>query len=378
MKHHNVFISYRRLDGGKLAKWIYDNLNGLAVGRNDNKYCELEITDCKLDLIFPGGRNWKKHIQETLKQTNSLIIVCSPACQYENPYLDWMYFEMKWWLANVDYPPILIAKSSHGKKYIPDIIKSQYEAPQVIEILDEIIDGDKININLQGEIKVFLDAIRASINQNSPKTDSKQSPSCSGIFSWEKDRQLNYTKVSEAYAQAAGYDSPTSMIGKNDFQMPWKALANLFQEGDRQLLRGKVSEREVVLEKEIMVDRVADILVYETTLFDTKGRIIGVQGYFMDVTDKFEINSNVKYNEYGEYVIIRTGSNEFVLDIKQINVFRLMVRGFEPRFISEKLGLQLSQVKGIQKSIAKQLQCKVEDIVVTAVRTGLPIRLFGI
>lgn len=43
---------------------------------------------------------------------------------------------------------------------------------------------------------------------------------------FEKNRHLKYEKVSEAFAEAAGEDSPTAIIGKTDEDLFWRGSGN--------------------------------------------------------------------------------------------------------------------------------------------------------
>src|SRR5512134_291113 len=48
-----------------------------------------------------------------------------------------------------------------------------------------------------------------------------------------KDQNLAYLGCNQAFADDAGFSSPEDMIGKTDFDMPWKDQAELYRADDR-------------------------------------------------------------------------------------------------------------------------------------------------
>src|SRR5512137_1439390 len=47
-----------------------------------------------------------------------------------------------------------------------------------------------------------------------------------------KDRNLVYLGCNKAFADDAGFSSPEDVVGKTDFDMPWKAQAVLYRADD--------------------------------------------------------------------------------------------------------------------------------------------------
>ena len=48
-----------------------------------------------------------------------------------------------------------------------------------------------------------------------------------------KDRNLVYLGCNRAFAEDTGFSSPEEVIGKTDFDMPWKEQAELYRADDR-------------------------------------------------------------------------------------------------------------------------------------------------
>jgi DNA-binding CsgD family transcriptional regulator len=114
---------------------------------------------------------------------------------------------------------------------------------------------------------------------------SKKSLTVGRNASWKKDKRGVYIEANETYAEIAGLDSPYSIIGKTDFDMPWRKLADEFRAGDQLVMDGMGTERLFAVEQEISADGILDILVREEQLRSrATGEIIGVVGSFKDIT----------------------------------------------------------------------------------------------
>lgn len=94
-----------------------------------------------------------------------------------------------------------------------------------------------------------------------------------------KDRQFRYVGCNAAFAADAGV-RPVDIIGKNDFELPWAAQADLYRADDLVVL-----EEGIALEGYTEPVQIADesIVMVRTTKFpllDRKGDIAGVVGFF--------------------------------------------------------------------------------------------------
>ena len=384
MKEYSVFISYRKIDGQNLASWIFEKIQGKSHVID----ASMVVSTSQMDLAIPGGSDWKTYIESELKNANSLIIVCSPATMYEERDKDdWFYHEIKWWVKyKKNNPPILVATNRHGIRYIPYLIKDCWPNLQVTEICEQYIQ-DEHNGEAKRLTSIFMQSIYRGImkpssnlilkSENSPQ--SNLVTNIPGVFTWAKDRYHRYLEVNENYARAAGYDSPKAMLGKTDFKMPWRSLALMFQKGDFEVMEGNELSRIGIYEKEIMVDRVADILVHECAIKDHSGRIIGVQGCFFDISGNLpthKMDIDYKFDENG--LCLGKEFENLYLDAAEILVFQLLVRNTPRGKIALQINRSVSYVSSIIALLKKKFQClREEDIVATAVKAGLPLKLFS-
>ena len=199
-----------------------------------------------------------------------------------------------------------------------------------------------------------------------------------GLFTWEKDRNFRYIRCNDNYAAAAGFESAKAILGKSDDDMPWRSRADFFRSGDQQVISGAGPHRINIEEKEIMVDRVADILVTEKQLLDHRGECVGLTGYFLDITGHRLVPRDGGYckDERGFYL-----GNEFggeFLSAIEAEVFKGMMKVQSAEKIGIDLNLSRSTVESHIQSIKQKLQCITDgDVIATAIRSGLPLTLFG-
>jgi len=104
-----------------------------------------------------------------------------------------------------------------------------------------------------------------------------------GIF-W-KDRHLNYLGCNERFARDAGLDAPAKIIGRSDYDMPWKDQADDYRQDDREVIQTgapklNYEERQTTAEGNLIWLRTSKI-----PLLDALGEITGVLGTYEDITE---------------------------------------------------------------------------------------------
>ena len=385
-REHVIFISYRKVDGQDLANWVFNQLKGKSqLVTVDGQSAMVQLMPV-MDITIPGGAAWQNFLDGKLAQASSLLVVCSPSTLAEKRgEPDWFYHEIRWWIENrKDTPPILIALSAHKHHYVPYLLADTWTGRQVVEIEHETIKRPAKR--LQARIDMFMDCVIAGLtaHRTAPgKSAIVIYPEMSiarmkGIFAWEKDRFGCYIFVNENYARAAGADSPAAMIGKTDAQMPWRSLAKMFQQGDREVMKGEELRGLGVYEKEIMWDKVADIFVHEEPLYDSAGQVRGVKGFFVDVSGHQQIIQSQRFKIADDGISLGPEFGDAHLDLTEIAIFQALVLNKPERKILSELKLSKIVYQGVLASLQQKLQCTgKEAMLVTAVRSGLPLRLFG-
>lgn len=101
-----------------------------------------------------------------------------------------------------------------------------------------------------------------------------------------KDRDLRIQGCNRTFANVAGMKSPREMVGKTDFEMPWKENADLYRADDMAVM----NSRKATLDQEERVinsDGVESwVLTSKVPVMNQEGEVVAVLGMFEDITDR--------------------------------------------------------------------------------------------
>jgi hypothetical protein len=386
-----VLVSYRRVDGSDIAHWLRESLNARSITQNKGSLQTVSTLSVYLDRAQPAVSDWELSLSQELERARALIVVCTPGAKYEFGPDDCLYRELRWWLENrATTAPILVSKPQFGVRWVPDLISSKWPKAQLVTV-DLEGDGTLLLPKLEAEREMSIQSIIGGIAANvggdtadelnllsldaQSESDNVNQP---GLYMWQKDKHFRYIGCNDNYARSAGFDSPRAMIGKTDDDMPWRSLADFFRAGDQQVISGLGPIREHVMEKEIMVDGVADILVTENQIQDRRGECLGVTGYYIDVTGYQLIprRTPCDIEETGLSLGKEFGNETF--SSSEIKVFKGMLKRYDVKKIAGDFKLRHAVVKSCIRSIKRKLQCTTDgDVIATAIRSGLPLTLFG-
>ncbi len=100
-----------------------------------------------------------------------------------------------------------------------------------------------------------------------------------------KDTDSVYRGCNKQFAQAAGVERVEDIIGKNDYDLPWKVdQAAYFIECDKEIIRTGIS---LLNTKGTLLDaqgNTIDILADKVPLYDADGKVTGILGIYTDIT----------------------------------------------------------------------------------------------
>lgn len=106
-----------------------------------------------------------------------------------------------------------------------------------------------------------------------------------GNLFW-KDKNLIYRGCNELQAKSSGY-TREEMIGKTDYEMPWKAAADTIQKIDQEIIQtGNIVTCEEIAQ--LADGKTATFLSKKIPLRDKQNNIIGVMGIAFDITAEKE------------------------------------------------------------------------------------------
>ena len=112
-----------------------------------------------------------------------------------------------------------------------------------------------------------------------------------------KDRDSLYLGCNRLFAADAGYSSMDEIIGKSDYEMPWKEQADIYQADDRTVM--STGEPKLSYEEPLtMADgRNVQLRTNKVPLRNEEGQIIGVMGIYEDITDRKNAEEQLRDRE---------------------------------------------------------------------------------
>ncbi len=112
-----------------------------------------------------------------------------------------------------------------------------------------------------------------------------------------KDRNSVYLGCNANFARLAGLESSNAIIGKTDFDLPWKKEAKRYYEEDMGFMTSGKPEFHI-LEPEFQVE--GQKIFRETSkipLQDNDGQVIGILGTFEDITQRMQTEEDLQEKE---------------------------------------------------------------------------------
>ncbi len=101
-----------------------------------------------------------------------------------------------------------------------------------------------------------------------------------------KDKNLVYLGGNAIFARDAGFADPQDIIGKDDYQMGWRAQAELYRAGDREVIQSGNSRFLIEEPQTTPEGNIITLLTSKIPLRNAKGGINGVLGTYLDITDR--------------------------------------------------------------------------------------------
>ena len=105
-------------------------------------------------------------------------------------------------------------------------------------------------------------------------------------FVFWKDREYRYLGCNKLFSDSAGLDSPSEIIGKSDFELPWRESAESYRDDDRKVMEA-AGQKLNFEESQVRPD--GTILYLNTSkvpLMDEAGNVFGVLGIYIDITER--------------------------------------------------------------------------------------------
>ena len=110
-----------------------------------------------------------------------------------------------------------------------------------------------------------------------------------------KDRNSVFKGCNSIGAEVAGLDSPEEIIGKTDYDMPWNLEeANFYRECDKRVMESGEAELHIIETQKQSDSKQAWLDTNKIPLRDAKGNVIGILITIEDITQRKEIEEEIK------------------------------------------------------------------------------------
>ncbi len=106
------------------------------------------------------------------------------------------------------------------------------------------------------------------------------------LYVFWKDRTSTYLGCNRLFAQLAGMQDPKTIIGKNDFDLVWKDVAELYRADDRTVMETdtpKLNFEERITKPD---GNVLWISTSKVPLRNREGKVFGILGIFQDISER--------------------------------------------------------------------------------------------
>jgi PAS domain S-box-containing protein len=109
-----------------------------------------------------------------------------------------------------------------------------------------------------------------------------------------KDRDLRIQGCNKIFAAVAGLDSHLDMIGKTDFDMPWRDRAEEYRADDKSVMDSGVAR--IDQEERLVNSEGAEswVLTSKVPVLNQQGEVVAVLGMFEDITERKKRDLDVK------------------------------------------------------------------------------------
>lgn len=117
-------------------------------------------------------------------------------------------------------------------------------------------------------------------------------------YMYWKDLDLNIIGGNRNFITAAGLEEKEAIKGKSDFDLPWtEQETNLYRSQDLQVIKTGKPLLNLIRTQTRFDGKIMTIDSSKFPLHDAKGNVIGVFGFYQDITDRVEAEAAVKESE---------------------------------------------------------------------------------
>ncbi|GAB4549401.1 MAG: hypothetical protein Tsb0014_44080 [Pleurocapsa sp.] len=163
------------------------------------------------------------------------------------------------------------------------------------------IELSGVKIELEENIFISITAAKVASIENSTINLAASELTFQSIldqlpqFIFWKDRNSVYLGCNQKLAEVAGKSSPAEMIGKTDYDLAWKTEeSDWFRECDRRVIESGSPEYGIIEPQKQADGSEKWLKTNKIPLRDGQGNVIGIIGTFEDITERIELEKQLK------------------------------------------------------------------------------------
>jgi len=112
-----------------------------------------------------------------------------------------------------------------------------------------------------------------------------------------KDRNFSYLGCNRPFAQDAGLSDPSEIVGKNDFELGWKELAQLYRDDDKLVMDTDIPKLNFEEPETTPDGGQLWLKTSKVPLRDREGKVIGILGTYEDITARKQSEKALRESE---------------------------------------------------------------------------------
>ncbi len=152
-------------------------------------------------------------------------------------------------------------------------------------------DAQGVPVHLFGILQDITDRERAEEDLRHARDTLGLVINTAPVFIFWKDRDLRYLGCNERFARSAGFDRATDLLGKTDFDLAWRDLAERYRSDDAEVIATGQPKLNIVEPLATPQGKTIWVETSKAPLRDAEGRIFGVLGVFQDITARREMEA---------------------------------------------------------------------------------------
>ena len=126
-------------------------------------------------------------------------------------------------------------------------------------------------------------------------------------FIFWKDRNSVYLGCNQNFARVAGVGRPEGIMGKTDYDLPWKKEeADFFRECDRRVMENDCPEYHIIEPQFQAGSRQAWVDTNKIPLHDHEGNVVGIMGTYEDITDRKKTEELLEFERRRLFMLLET------------------------------------------------------------------------